>query len=249
MGSISQSATTDGWDCSWSTTEDFELVHAPNGYRAVWRGCVTNQEGLFNDVTATGDGGFIATVMMEKIAWERPDVIDVMSSGVDTGYLVEWHPGGRLARLQNSKSPLPNGIQLSTDGRFICYAAWSGKQIRKYDRQAGQVIKTVSVPFHPDNISIRADGLLVVAGMDELESWKACVQAKRSFCETGFTVMTLDPVTLADAPLYHAPPGILSAASVAVQVGNTLYVGSAMGDRLLEIDLSVVTNALKDGLR
>jgi hypothetical protein len=41
--------------------EDLELVHAPNGYRAVWRGCVTNQEGLFNDVTATGDGGFIAT--------------------------------------------------------------------------------------------------------------------------------------------------------------------------------------------
>jgi hypothetical protein len=49
---------------------------------------------------------------------------------------------------------------------------------------------------------------------------------------------------------YHAPPGILSAASVAVQVGNTLYVGSAMGDRLLEIDLSVVTkHTLKDGLR
>jgi hypothetical protein len=38
---------------------------------------------------------------------------------------------------------------------------------------------------------------------------------------------------------------ILSAASVAVQVGNTLYVGSAMGDRLLEIDLSVVK--LTDG--
>jgi hypothetical protein len=48
--------------------------------------------------------------------------------------------------------------------------------------------------------------------------------------------------TLAYAPLYHAPPGILFAPSVAVQVGNTLYVGSAMGDRLLEIDLSVVTN-------
>jgi hypothetical protein len=50
--------------------------------------------------------------------------------------------------------------------------------------------------------------------------------------------------------LYHAPPGILSAASVAVQLGNTLYVGSAMGDRLLEVDLSVVTkaNSKKEGL-
>jgi hypothetical protein len=73
---------------------------------------------------------------------------------------------------------------------------WSDKQIRKYDRQARQVVKTVSVSFHPDNISIRADGMLVVAGMDELASCKACVLAKRNFCETGFTVVTLDPVIL-----------------------------------------------------
>jgi hypothetical protein len=78
--------------------------------------------------------GLFATVMMERVPWERPDALDVMSSGVDTGYLVEWHPGGRLARLQNTNTPLANGIQLNAEGRFISYAAWSGKQIRKYDR-------------------------------------------------------------------------------------------------------------------
>jgi hypothetical protein len=67
--------------------------------------------------------------------------------------------------------------------------------------------------------------------------------AKRSFCETGFTVMTVDPVTLDVRPLYHAPPGTLSAASVAVRVRNTLYVGSAIGDRLLEIDVPAVTKS------
>jgi hypothetical protein len=59
----------------------------------------------------------------------------------------------------------------------------------------------------------------------------------------GFTVVTLDPVTLDVSPLYHAPPGTLSAASVAVQVRNTLYVGSGMGDRLLEIDIPAVTKS------
>jgi hypothetical protein len=217
--------------------EGLELVRAPNGYHAVWRGCVTNRDGLFNDVAATGDGGFIATVMMSKGVWDRPDLLDIMVSGVDTGYLVEWHPRGRLTRLPNSAAPIANGVQLSTDRGFIYYTAWSGKQIRKYDRQAGHVVETANVPFYPDNISVRADGMLIVTGMDELQSWKACVLAKRSFCETGFTVMTVDPVNLDVRPLYHAPPGILSAASVAVQVGNTLYVGSAMEDRLLEIDL------------
>jgi fumarate hydratase class II len=202
-----------------------------------------------NDVAATGDGGFIATVMMSKGEWDRSDLLDIMVSGVDTGYLVEWHPGGRLTRLPNSEAPIANGVQLSTDRRFIYYAAWSGKQIRKYDRQAGHVVETANVPFYPDNISVRADGTLIVTGMDELQSWKACVLAKRSFCETGFTAMTLDPVTLDVRPLYHAPPGTLSAASVAVQVRNTLYVGSAMGDRLLEIDIPAVTKSHAKGAR
>jgi hypothetical protein len=111
------------------------------------------------------------------------------------------------------------------------------------------VVETSNVPFYPDNISVRADGVLVVTGMDELRSWKACVLAKRSFCETGFTVMTLDPVTMDLRPFYHAPPGILPAASVAVQVCKKLYIGSAMGDRLLEVDLSVRAKAhsKKDG--
>jgi hypothetical protein len=141
--------------------------------------------------------------------------------------------------LPGSEAPLNDGVQLSTDRRFFYYTAWTGKQIHKYDRQAGQVVKTLNVPFYPDNISVRTDGMFVVAGIDELENWKACVLAKRSFCEIAFTVMTLDPVTLALGPLYHAPPGIPSGASVAVQVRNKLYIGSFMGDRLLEIDLSV----------
>jgi hypothetical protein len=37
-------------------------------------------------VAVTGNGGFIATVMMRKVACDRPDLLDVMVSGVDTGY-------------------------------------------------------------------------------------------------------------------------------------------------------------------
>jgi len=67
----------------------------------------------------TGD---VALLMMNKAAWDCPDSLDVMLRGVDTGYLVEWHPGGRLTRLPNSDAPIGNSVQLSTDRRFIYYS-------------------------------------------------------------------------------------------------------------------------------
>ena len=58
---------------------------------------------------------------------------------------------------------------------------------KRQELEIGRVVKTVNVPFYPDNISVRADGMFVVAGIDELEGSKACVLAKCSFCEIAFT--------------------------------------------------------------
>jgi sugar lactone lactonase YvrE len=218
--------------------EAIELIHNSSGYAGVWHGCVTHPTGLFNDVAATGDGGFVATIMMEKSLNARKDSIEAILSGKDTGYLVEWHPGRSLIRLPNSEAPLNNGIQLSKDRRFIYFDAWSVRQVRKYDRQAQRVVKIIDVPLQPDNLSVRGDGMFLVTGIDNLSSWKTCVLEHPAFCEMGFTVMTLDPETGATKLLYHGAPGILSGASVAVEVNSKLYVGTFMGDRLLKIDLS-----------
>ncbi len=111
--------------------EAIELVHNSSGYAGVWHGCVSHPTGLFNDVAATGDGGFVATIMMEKSLNARKDSMEVILSGKDTGYIVEWHPGRSLIRLPNSEAPLNNGIQLSKDRRFIYFNAWSVRQVRK----------------------------------------------------------------------------------------------------------------------
>ncbi|MFM0304958.1 hypothetical protein PQQ99_33095 [Paraburkholderia sediminicola] len=219
--------------------EALELIRDGTGYAAIWHGCVVNPDGLMNSVSATFDGGFVATVMLDKTTAARKDALDVMVSGADTGYLVEWHPDAGLVRLPNSEAPMNNGIQiLSTNPRFIYFNAWTGKQVRKYDRQAHRVTDLADLTFHPDNLRVRADGKLIVTGIDELQSWKACSLTQGEFCRTGFTAVTLAPDTMAAAPLYHGEPGVLAGASVGAQEGNTLYVGSFMGDRLLKIDLS-----------
>lgn len=219
--------------------EALELIPTKSGYTAVWHGCVVNNnDGMHNDVVATPEGGFIATVMLTTELRSRPDAFTAMLSGDNTGYLVEWRPDSGMVKLPNSEAPFNNGVILSKDGQFAYFNAWTGKQVRKYDRKAQRVVKSIDLPFHPDNLTVRADGVLIDAGIDELASWKACIAAHSDFCVTAFSVVALDPKTDTFTPLYHGEAGNIAGASVAFQINQTLYVGSYAGDRLLKIALN-----------
>jgi hypothetical protein len=219
--------------------EMLELVSDGNSYSGVWRGCVVNATGgLHNDVAATPEGGFIATVMMDKTLRAKPDAINIMLSGADTGYLVEWTAAKGMVKLPNSESPFNNGVQVSRDGKFALFNAWTGKQVRQYERETQRVSAIIDLPFYPDNLTLRADGKLVVAGIDELGSWKNCVTTHSDFCMTGFAAAVIDPLTMKSTPLYHAAPGVLAGASVALQLKQTLYIGTYQGDRLLKVALT-----------
>ena len=53
--------------------EFIELLPSEQGWQAIWRGCVENQgQGKFNDVAATPEGGFVATVMFVSDSMEPP---------------------------------------------------------------------------------------------------------------------------------------------------------------------------------
>jgi hypothetical protein len=55
-------------------------------------------------------------------------------------------------------------------------------------------------------------------------------------CPIGFAVAAIDPDAMQVEPLYRGAPGLLPVASVALQLGNDLYVGAVSGERLLKID-------------
>ena len=218
--------------------ERLELVEENGTYAAIWRGCVKNTDtGMFNDVDGAGDGSFVASIMIDKALRTAPGGMDKMLSGDNTGWLVEWTPKSGLVKLPNSESPFNNGIQLAPNQESIFFNAWTGKELRIYDRNTQTIIDKVALEFYPDNITQREDGKLVIAGVNELASWKACVEAKAAFCMTAFSVITLDPETLAVESLYHAEPGLLSGASAAIEVGGTLYIGTYAGDRLIKVEL------------
>lgn len=217
--------------------EAIEIRSSAHGYRAIWHGCVTYARGIFNDVASSGDGGFVAVVMMTTTDSARSDLLDFITSGSDTGYVLEWHPEKGLRRLPNTSVPMPAGVQLSLDGRYIYYTSWSGKGIRMYDRSREVVVKARNLSFYPDNISIGPDGTLLVAGIDDLNEFRPCFFSRPALCREASTVAAVTPATLAPKTVLHLRPGFISGASVAVQINQHFYIGSALGDRILDVHI------------
>ena len=173
---------------------------------------------------------------MSDASGKRPDLIDYMTSGQNTGWVVEWTPAAGFRWLPNSAVPMPGGVQLSPDGRSIYYTSWSGKDIRLYDRDRQQVVKSTPLAFYPDNLSLRMDGSLLVAGLDDIGKWKDCFKAKATFCDESSTVSVIDQKTLQVKTVFQLPGGLLSGASLAVEAGRELILGSPSGDRIVGVD-------------
>ena len=224
--------------------EFYQLKQAGQTMVAAWRGCVANAgPGMFNDVSTAPHGGFVATVMFERTVVFQPDGslsppgVQKTLSGANSGYLLAWAPGQNLHKLPGSEAPFNNGIQVSRDGKTIYFAAWTGKQLRTYDVASGKITGQVNVDVLPDNLSVAPDGSYLFAGIPSPMIWIGCVMHKAAFCASSFKVERWNPAANTVATLIDAPAGTMPGASVGVQVGQTLYVGSFSGDRVLKVRL------------
>ncbi|RKE36354.1 hypothetical protein B0G76_2525 [Paraburkholderia sp. BL23I1N1] len=220
------------------SVEMFELLREGNGYEAVWRGAVVFKGGLLNDVVATPEGGFITTVMLDHELVGERDPMAYMFSGAKCGYVAEWQTQTGWKRLPGSEAALNNGVQLSADGRFVWFAAWISGEVLEYDRRALRITRIANLPFQADNLTVDSHGDLIVAGIDDLDDWRERTEAAGGPCqdELAFSVARLDPATFRTTPLFHGDAGLLQGgASVALAVGDALYIGSYTGSRLLKV--------------
>jgi hypothetical protein len=179
--------------------------------------------------------------MLDNALIGDQDPMAFMFSGAKTGYLAEWHPQSGWKRLPGSEAELNNGIQISNDGRYVWFAAWISGEVLEYDRAAQRITRVAKMPFQADNLTLNRDGLLVVAGIDDLDYWRECTEAEGKLCQEklAFSVATLDPASFTVRPLFQGTSGLLQGgASVALANGNALYIGSYTGECLLKVDLS-----------
>ncbi|MGH7291987.1 MAG: hypothetical protein ACREJT_12295, partial [Myxococcota bacterium] len=181
--------------------ELFEVTDS-NPPALTWRGCALPPEGAFlNDVAALPDGGFVTTHMFPKGSSLWPVVKGML--GLSTGFVYEWQPDTGFRKIPGSDGGMPNGITASPDGEALYVDLYFANEVRKISRRTGETLATVEIAS-PDNVLWSPDGSLLVASHNApINEVMACGELEHGTCPFHFSIVLLDPETLAPRALYE----------------------------------------------
>ena len=217
--------------------ESIEFFELRASQQLTWRGCVVMPEGAYlNDVTGLADGGFYTSHMMDK---NDPQAVAKALSGAISGHIFEWHPGQPVTVMANSQMSLPNGLQISADGKALFVNVYNLGEVRKIDLASGKVLATAKVA-RPDNSNWSDDGRLLVAshtGEFDYEKDSECRRVDAGYCPMAFEIVAVDPDTMVTETIFAHQGAPMGAATAAIKVGGYLYMGSFAGNRLIKAPL------------
>ena len=213
--------------------EEFTLGADENGPTLAWRHCTALPEGAnANDVAALNAGGFVATNMIASPQWLG---MLKLVLGANSGELLRFTPGAAgWEAVPNTAGRGPNGVEEAPDGTFFI-AEWAAQRLVRIAPD-GSARAEVPLDFSPDNMSWASDGRLLVTGQraTPLEVPR-CLNVEHGACPLASVVVAVDPQTLAVTKLLEDDPAAtLGAASIAVEFGDALWIGTFAGDRLVK---------------
>tara|TARA_B100000945_G_scaffold315169_1_gene313897 strand:- start:457 stop:1518 length:1062 start_codon:yes stop_codon:yes gene_type:complete len=184
--------------------------------KLIWKGCVPLDESIMhNSLAILSDGGFVTTQFM---TWAGG--VESAFSGEARGSLVIWRPGGQPTIMSDSELGAPNGIVISDDERYIFVAAFATSEIVRFDLTKDPIeIDSSTLDILPDNVRWGRPGMLLTAG--------------GNIAGDGWSVIEIDAQTMESSRITSMNNDtILQGASSALQVENTIWVGTYSGDRI-----------------
>jgi hypothetical protein len=195
-----------------------------------WRGCaMAPPKSNLNDVVALPEGGFLVSHMFDHGTME---VMEAMQSTTNTGYVLRWLPESGFQKLPGSDSIVPNGLALTEDGQSLFISETGGQRIRKINYLTGELEGQVALgPV--DNLSWSNDGSLIATRITGAMP-DDCF-TKPGPCLTSFQVVSINPDTLEYTILHDQIGKPMGTASVAVVLGNYIYIGSFKGHQILRV--------------
>jgi SMP-30/Gluconolactonase/LRE-like region len=208
--------------------EMYELKKSSGTWGLTWHGCVVSKKD-FNDVAGLPDGGFVGT---HPTALQTGGGGGLNLNGPPSGFVVSWMPGKGETELMGTRSGYPNGVLASSDGRFVYFAAWTAKEVHKYDLKEGKEVGMLKLSFMPDNLTWTKKNQILAAGIMGVGGdcgGAPCIQV--------FGVAEVDPAKMTSKMVYDSTGkgALIPGASSALEDGNAIYIGAFQGDRLVKI--------------
>jgi hypothetical protein len=202
------------------SVEVFEVDVRGSTPALTWIGCAVAPDPIgLNSVRALADGGFVASNFLPRGA---PGGFQAVNKGELNGELWEWHTGPGWSKVPGGEASGANGLEISDDGRWIYVAAWGTQSFFRLSHGRTPVERNeVPLGFRVDNIRWARDGSILAAGQGGGPGGQYT------------SVVKIDPDTLAVREIIRHPNAeAFGAGTVAVEVGDTIWVGSFRGDRL-----------------
>ena len=200
-----------------------------------WRGCVPLPAGMMaNDVALLRDGGFVVTNFMPRFEgvgfsaiWTGFKIL----SGFDTGDVYRWSPGGAVEVVASSGGSAPNGIAVGPNERYAYVAEWGEDRVYRVPLTTDADPTWVAAPLRhaPDNLTWTSSGKLLVAGQaGSVRGALGCSEIERGGCGLDYGVYSIDPDSMEATLLFEGK----GAASVALEFGDQILVGTFVGDQI-----------------
>jgi hypothetical protein len=202
--------------------EVFELDGNAKPPVLTWVGCAVAPDPIgLNSVVGLPDGGFITTNFSPRT--QDAAGRGRMMQGENNGELWEWHTGSGWKKVPGSEAAGPNGLEISKDGKWLYIGGWGSQSVIRLSRGQTPVKKdSVQVGFRVDNVRWGSDNMLLAAG-----------QGGTAPSQQTSNVAKVDPKTLKFEEIVRQPYGdVLTAGTVAIQIGKDIWVGSVRGDRI-----------------
>ncbi len=204
------------------SVEVFELDARQATPALTWIGCAVAPDPIgLNSVRALPGGGIVATDFLARGA-DFQGRMKQMQSGEKNGALWEWRTATGWQKVPGSEAAGANGIEMSEDGQAFYVAAWGSQSFFRLSRGQGAPVRDeVPLGFRVDNIRWARDGAILAVGQGGAPGAQAT------------HIVKVDPKTLRVTEIARQPNSpAFAAGTVAVEIGNQLWVGSFRGDRI-----------------
>jgi hypothetical protein len=202
-----------------------------------WKGCVIVPPSVSpNSVAPLPSGGFVVTSFGIRT---DPKTFEKVLAGGISGFVAEWSPSAGWSEVPGSLLVADNGVDVSKDGKQLYVTTWGDSKLHILSRgELPHTHQTIDLSgFRPDNVRVLADGKLLIAGQaGEPSAIFTCT--RQPVCTVGFKVVRFDPATSKLETLLDEPgSSVFGGASVAIVVGEELWVGTFRGDRVARYKL------------